>query len=98
MSAQAEGGRQAALGLLRQAQDRAFEREGVPMVLALVSEVAAVPATQDPAVRADGERLGGLLKDLKGQLLPTARADDMGCVISVLQAASYSDFGPPALP
>ena len=80
-----------ALALLRESQDRVLEREGIPMVLALFDETA--PTTTPPAGRATGAELAMLMDDLARALAPTGRDGDMGRVITVLQAASYLDFG-----
>lgn len=83
----------AGLALLRECQDRVLEREGIPMVLALVSEVGAMPDVGSSSVRDDGERLATSMDHYRETLLPGMRDDDMYCVISVLQAVSYDDFG-----
>jgi hypothetical protein len=81
------------LALLREAQDRRLESEGIPMVLTLVSEVGAMPDAVAPAVRADGEQLAARLSHYRQALVPTSRDTDMGCLITALVVASYSDFG-----
>lgn len=81
------------LAVLRHAQDRVLEREGIPMVLALVSEVGDSPAAHDDEVRADGARLAEQIERFRSAVLSTARDGDMGAVASVLQAVSYADFG-----
>ena len=81
------------LALLREAQDRRLESEGIPMVLTLVSEVGAMPDTASQDVRGDGQRLAGRLARYREALIPTSRDTDMGCLITALVVASYSDFG-----
>ena len=87
---------QDALALLRECQDRVLEREGIPMVLALVDE-AAGDRTQRPVPDAsamhEGARLAALMDDLARELAPTGRDGDLGRVVMVLQALSYRDFG-----
>lgn len=83
------------LATLRACQDRLLEREGIPMVLALVSEVGPVPAAQSDAVRADGERIAGCMDFYRAALLPGMRDGDNGCLISVMQAVAYLDFAGP---
>jgi hypothetical protein len=83
------------LSTLRACQDRVLEREGIPMVLALVSEVGAEPSVSSPAVRAEGERLAAWLDRYRDALIPDMREDDNGCLISVLQAVSYVEFAGP---
>lgn len=81
------------LAALRECQDRVLEREGIPMLLTLVSEAGSMPDAADPAVQADGERLAVSLDRYRAALVPGSRDTDMGCLISVLQVASYDDFG-----
>lgn len=83
----------AELALLRECQDRALEREGIPMVLSLVSEVGPMPAVVSAAVRAEGAALAESMDRVRAAVLPSSRDDDMGCLISVLQSVSYVDFG-----
>ena len=47
----------AELARLRECQDRVLEREGIPMVLALVSEVGEMPSAMSDDVRAEGTSL-----------------------------------------
>ena len=81
------------LSTLRASQDRAFDREGIPMVLALVSEVGPMPPVSDELALRDGQRLAASMDTYREALIPTGRDTDMGCLISVLQAVSYDDFG-----
>ncbi|HZZ95814.1 MAG TPA: hypothetical protein VFE19_02275 [Jatrophihabitantaceae bacterium] len=82
------------LSTLRACQDRVLEREGIPMVLALVSETGAVPAAQAATVQADGQRLAAAIEHYRDELIPDMRDDDNGCLISIMQAVSYVDFAP----
>ena len=90
--------RASALSVLRSSQDRTLEREGIPMVLALVSEVGQVPPATDPVTAADGRRLATEMDAYRGALVPSSRDDDLGCLITVLQAVSFADFAGPAQP
>jgi hypothetical protein len=81
------------LALLREAQDRRLESEGIPMVLTLVSEVGGMPDVVSEQVRADGRQLADRLAHYRQALVPTSRDTDMGCLITALVVASYSDFG-----
>ncbi len=81
------------LELLREAQDRRLEAEGIPMVLTLVGEVRPVPTVADPAVVADGARLAERLERFREALVPSSLDTDMGCLITTLVVTSYSDFG-----
>lgn len=83
----------AELARLRECQDRVLEREGIPMVLALVSEVGEMPSAMSDDVRAEGTSLAQSMDRVRSAVLPTSRDDDMGCLISVLQSVSYTDFG-----
>jgi hypothetical protein len=84
----------AELGLLRECQDRVLEREGIPMVLTLVSETdQPVPAARDGRVRADGRRLARSFDRYRAALAAGQRDDDVGCLISVMQVVSYCDYG-----
>jgi hypothetical protein len=78
---------------LRRAQDRDYAAEGIPMVLALVSEVDPVP---DPsgAVADQGAALAADLDRYRTALAPTRRDGDLGVTGSVLQAVAYADFDP----
>jgi hypothetical protein len=80
-----------ALETLRASQDRMLEREGIPMVLALVSEVGSMPTVAGDAVRAEGERLARSMDRFRDQLIPSMREEDNGCLISLLVATSYED-------
>jgi hypothetical protein len=81
------------LELLRECQNRALEREGIPMVLSLVDEVHEQPPPVQDWARADGQQIAAKLDNFRTALLPHSRNDDMGCVITVLQVGSYADFG-----
>ena len=85
-----------ALADLRRSQDRELASEGIPMVLALVSEVGAVPVAADPATLGEGRRLAREMDGYRDALLPSSRDDDLGGVISVLQVVAYTDFGAPS--
>ena len=61
------------LALLRECQDRVLEREGIPMVLALVSEVGVVPPAAEPAIVADGRRLAERMDQIGQAVAPTGR-------------------------
>lgn len=83
-----------ALALLRESQDRVLELEGIPMLLVLADETGDdPPEVLDAAARDEGARLATLLDDLGQALTPTGRDGDLGRVVTVLQAASYLDFG-----
>lgn len=78
---------------LRGSQDRSTNREGIPMVLALVSESdVPVPEVTDPAVLADGRRVAELATEVWQGVAAHQRDDDMEVVVTVLHAAAYADF------
>jgi hypothetical protein len=80
------------LTVLRRSQDRPDERDGIPMVLALVAETGTMPEVGQEAVRRDGARIAGAMERLRADLVPLSRDDDMGVLTSVLRAASYADL------
>jgi len=90
------GSPHAHLATLREAQDRALEAEGIPMVLALLdhrTDTGTAPAAQDAGARAEGERLAAALDEVRETLLPGHRGSDLGATTAALQAVSYDDFG-----
>jgi hypothetical protein len=85
----------AALVRLRAAQDRSFDREGIPMFLALTRTAGSMPApSPTAAVGAEGLALAAELADLHAQLFPTRRSDDLGCLTSTVQALTVGTFEP----
>ena len=84
-----------ALMRLRQAQDRGFDREGVPMFLAIVSAGSQpAPVVADPTVLAEGARLAAELAEVRAALFPTRRDDDLGVLVSCVQALTVGTFDP----
>ena len=90
-----------AMDVLRQSQDRALHREGIPMFVTLVDErpVGAIPqpgATTAAATTGGGtERTAAILaraEQYRAVLAPTRREGDMGVMISVLAVTAYEDF------
>ena len=89
------------LATLRGVHARRFDREGIPMVLALVDERrpgADSPRAAQPSVLADGERFARLTGAYRDGLLPDARDNDPWAQIVVLQAMSYAHLDPPPDP
>jgi len=85
---------------MRQAQDRRFEREGIPMVLALFDEDFAdrrLPPTTEPAVLRSGAAYAELTGRWSAQLYPQARDTDLAASIVVLQAMSHGHLLPAAV-
>lgn len=81
------------LRALREAQDRALEAEGIPMVLALLDHRAGGAAPAVPTSPGEGERLAAALDEVREALLPGHRGSDLGATTAALQAVSYADFG-----
>lgn len=77
------------LAAVRAAQDRAMEREGIPMVLAMVDETGPGPAVAHPG---DGPRLAAALDEHRAALAPTRRDDDLGVVHTLLTVVAHRDF------
>lgn len=87
-----------ALVRLRKAQDRSFDREGIPMFLVLTSTTRPTPSAAQHSVRTEGTELAAELAALRHELFPTRREDDLGCLISTVQALTVGTFEPePAL-
>lgn len=81
------------LAALRGSQDRSLDREGIPMVLALVSETAEpLPEVTDADVLADGARLAELATATWQGVAAQQRDDDMEVVVTVLHAAAFAEF------
>jgi hypothetical protein len=76
---------------LRASHERADHREGIPMVLALVSEVGEPTVVIDDSALTEGDRLAHKLDTLRADLAPTLRDDDMGVVLTLLRTASFED-------
>lgn len=78
------------LETLRESQDRALHREGIPMFVALADErpESATAATADST----GEVLVARLAHYRDVLGPHQRDSDMGFLISALTAVAYEDF------
>lgn len=84
--------RDAATALLRACHARRLEREGVPMILALVDERGENTESTDPQTRADGAAYADLLSRYAGLLTPTTafRPDDEGSLITILQVVAFA--------
>ncbi|QNK79454.1 hypothetical protein [Nakamurella sp. PAMC28650] len=82
---------------LREAQDRALHREGIPMFAVLVDERGSggIPQVTAEATDRGAERTAAVLarvQQYRTALAPTRRDSDMGVLISVLAVAAYEDF------
>lgn len=82
--------------LLRECHTRRLDREGIPMVLALVDERGTFQVAEDAASRAEGARYAGLLGAYTDLLTPSSvfREDDEGGLITALQVLAYRHFEP----
>ena len=84
-----------ALKRMREAQDRSFDCEGIPMFLALMSAgPTATPAPTDQQALAQGEQLAAELEAIRSVLFPTRREDDQGCLVTTVQTLTVGTFDP----
>ncbi len=68
------------------------------MFLALTRTARPTPSAAQRSVRAEGGQLATELSVLRHELFPTRREDDLGCLISTVQALTVGTFEPePAL-
>ncbi|MFD6054276.1 hypothetical protein [Agromyces sp. NPDC060279] len=86
------------LGLMRACHDRRLEREGIPMVLGLADERGSIPEAATPAQLAEGRAFAEVFDRYSAELVPWARADDEGAVITAMQVLAYTHFAPGAAP
>ncbi|WP_306316997.1 MULTISPECIES: hypothetical protein [unclassified Streptomyces] len=82
--------------LLTELGERALEREGIPMFLALQAPVpdGEAPASDQAPADAEGEELAGLLRHYRGALVPDAPGDSEPALIEVLQVMGAAHFTP----
>ena len=86
------------VGLMRACHDRRLEREGIPMVLGFVDETREIPANTDAAQLAEGAAFAEVFDRYSAALVPWAREDDEGAVITAMQVLAYTHFAPGARP
>lgn len=86
------------VGLMRACHDRRLEREGIPMVLGLADERGQIPVAGTPAQRAEGAAFADVFDRYAEALVPFARPDDEGAVITAMQVVGYTHFAPGAAP
>ncbi|MEU1972983.1 hypothetical protein ABZ477_15115 [Microbacterium sp. NPDC019599] len=86
------------VGLMRACHDRRLEREGIPMVLGFADERGPIPVNADPAQRAEGQTFLDVFDRYSAALVPFARDDDEGAVITAMQVLAYTHFAPGAAP
>ncbi|WP_308798854.1 hypothetical protein [Agromyces silvae] len=85
-------------GLMRACHDRRLEREGIPMVLGLADERGAIPENTDVAQLEEGRTFADVFDRYSAALVPWARNDDEGAVITAMQVLAYTHFAPGAAP
>lgn len=86
------------VGLMRACHDRRLEREGIPMVLGLADERGPIPVAGSVSQRAEGAAFLDVLDRYREALVPWARPDDEGAVITAMQVVAYTHFAPGARP
>ncbi|QKJ18271.1 hypothetical protein [Microbacterium hominis] len=86
------------VGLMRACHDRRLEREGIPMVLGFVDERREIPVNSDAAQLAEGTAFADVFDRYSAALVPWARDDDEGAVITAMQVLAYTHFAPEARP
>jgi hypothetical protein len=80
--------------LLRECHSRRLDREGIPMVLALVDERRPLRIAEDAVSRAEGAVYADLLAAYTELLTPSSvfAEDDEGGVITAMQVVAYRHF------
>ncbi|WP_341935782.1 hypothetical protein MRBLWO14_001453 [Microbacterium sp. LWO14-1.2] len=87
------------VGLMRACHDRRLEREGIPMVLGLADERGTpIPVAGSAAQRAEGRDFLAVLDRYRDALVPWARDEDEGAVITAMQVLAYTHFAAGAEP
>lgn len=86
------------VGLMRACHDRRLEREGIPMVLGFIDERREIPASTDAAQLAEGNAFADVFDRYTDALVPFARDEDEGAVITAMQVVAYTHFAPGAAP
>jgi len=82
--------------LMRACHNRRLEREGIPMVLGLADERGPIPSNSDAGQVAEGRALADVFDRYAAALVPWARNDDEGAVITAMQVLAYTHFVPDA--
>lgn len=86
------------VGLMRACHDRRLEREGIPMVLGFADERGPIPSSADEAQLAEGATFADVFDRYSAALVPCARDEDEGAVITAMQVLAYTHFAPGAAP
>lgn len=83
------------LAVMRACHDRRLEREGIPMILGLADERGRMPEGT-PAQREEGAALASVLEGYRDALVPWARDDDKGALITAMQVLAVTHLDPAA--
>ncbi|MBO1739179.1 hypothetical protein [Leifsonia sp. TF02-11] len=86
------------VGLMRACHDRRLEREGIPMVLGIADERGALPVASSGAQLDEGRAFADVFDRYSAALVPWARDDDEGAVITAMQVLAFTHFTPGAAP
>ncbi|WP_084963896.1 hypothetical protein [Thermoactinospora rubra] len=78
--------------VLADCEQRALEREGIPMVLALEDLTGGLPPVRDASALAEGPELARLLGHYGERLRPGAADDDLKALASVLTVLARAHF------
>lgn len=81
-------------GVMRAGHERRLEREGIPMILGLADETRSIPVSTDASALAAGAALTTVVDRYADALVPFARPDDEGAVITVMQVLAMTHFDP----
>jgi len=68
------------------------------MVLGFADERRTIPENADEAQRAEGRRFADVFDRYSAALVPFARDEDEGAVITAMQVLAYTHFAPGATP
>ena len=86
------------IGLMRACHDRRLEREGIPMVLGIADERGSIPAAPAGAQLDAGRAFTEVFDRYTAALVPWARDEDEGAVITAMQVLAFTHFAPGAAP
>ena len=86
------------VGLMRACHDRRLEREGIPMILGIADERGSIPPAPDSSQLAEGRAFAEVFDRYSAALVPWARDEDEGAVITAMQVLAFTHFAPGAAP
>ncbi|MFD4374354.1 hypothetical protein [Streptomyces sp. NPDC058486] len=78
--------------VLADCEQRALEREGIPMFLALEDLTGPAPRVGDAVAVAEGPRLAGLATTYREQVRPDADDSDLAALASVITVLARTHF------